>query len=229
MGNNGLFGLLILVVPIILLVMFFSKRKKNNEETNGFDGTPKKAKKDEVWRTLKQYLIDNNERGKEIIYSFVAKRPNPMQEKKIRKAYKEETDNYIKSHNLTKKEIKKYKKERIKEASREKYCIYFVTRDSKTRVKDKPRIIEAEVVQKLTNNKKEPTKRSIIINGLQNFDIEYKWIEPIKKREDDKIARFEKQKQAKITKKELKKQKKQKHNLNKKSMKKHSNENNKTN
>lgn len=207
MGNNSsLFSILIIIVPIAVMFYFFSKRKKN-QNNEGFDGTPKKAKKDEVWRTLKQYMQDNNERGKEIVYSFVAKRPNPMQEKATRKGYAQETQKYIEENKLDKKAAKKYKAKRTKEASRERYCIYFITRDPKTRIRDDARIIEAEVVQKSTGDKREPVKRSIVINGLQDFETEFKWIEPIKNREDEKIAKLEKQRAARQAKKDARKAK----------------------
>ena len=205
MGNSGsLFSILILIIPIAVVFYFFSKKKKNRANV-GFDGTPKKAKKDEVWQTIKKFMHQIGENGKEVVYSFVAKRPNPMQEKKIRKLYIEETDKYIKENNLDKKAAKKYKAQRNKEASRELYCIYFVSRDTKTRSLDKPRIFEAEVIQKLTGQKKEPTKRVIVINGLKDFDTEFKWIEPLKKREDERIAKIEKQRLARQAKKEQRK------------------------
>ncbi|WP_052664056.1 DUF5385 family protein [Mycoplasmoides alvi] len=207
MGNSGsLFSILILVIPIIAVFYFFSKKKKNKSKI-GFDGTPKKAKKDEVWQTIKKFMQQNNENGKEVVYSFVAKRPNPMQEKKIRKLYLAETNKYIEDNKLDKKAAKKYKSKRNKEASRELYCIYFISRDTKTRVDDKARIFEAEVVQKLTGQKKEPTKRVIVINGLKDFDTEFKWIEPLKKREDERIAKIQKQQLARQAKKEKRKMK----------------------
>lgn len=205
MGNqSSLFSILILIIPIVAVIYFFSKRKKKNA-ANGFDGTPKKAKKDEVWQTIKKFLAENNENGKEVVYSFVAKRPNPLQEKRIRKAFNAETEAYIRKNNLDKKAIKRYKASRTKEANRELYCIYFVTKNPKTQEMDKPRIFEAEVIQKMTGDKKSPTRRVIVINGLKDFNTEFKWIEPLKRREDIRIAKIKKQKAAKEAKRNAKK------------------------
>lgn len=205
-GSSSLFSIIIIIIPIIIVVWFFSKRKKKQEGA-GFQGKLKSDKKDEVWRTIKQYMKDNGESGKEVAYSFVAKRPNPLQDKKLRKNYEVEIKKYIKENNLNKAAAKKYKRQKNKEASRELYCIYFITRDPKTKTKDSGKIIEAEVIQKPTGNKKEPTKRTIVVNGLQDFDKEFKWIEPIKKREDEKIAKLEKQRAARQAKKDARKKK----------------------
>ncbi len=205
--SSSLLTILIIILPIAALIYFISKRKKNKAAV-GFDGTPKKAKRDEVWQTIKRFLAERDEKGKEVKYSFVAKRPNPLQERKIRKAFIAETNEHIKKNNLDRKAAKQYKAKRNKEANRELYCIYFITKNSKTQQTDDPRIFEAEVVQKFTGDKKAPTKRVIVINGLKDFETEYKWIEPLKKREDDRIAKLKKQRAAKEAKRQAKKAKK---------------------
>ncbi|WP_084266107.1 DUF5385 family protein [[Mycoplasma] testudinis] len=211
-GSSGLFGLLIFIIPIALIWYFVSKRKKKKNQPASVTAQSKSEKKDEVWRTVKQYLQDHNERGKEVSYSFVAKRNNPLQDKKLKKSYQFETEDYIQKNSLSKLEAKKYREKRQKQASKELYCIYFISRDAKTRQNDPARIIEAEVVQS-PNAKKakgEPSvKRNIVVNGLMDFETEFKWIEPIKKREDEKIEKMEKQRRARTAKKKAAQEKKQ--------------------
>ena len=216
-GSNNLFSLLIIIIPIVLIFWFFNK-KKNKKNGTGVTGQvqSKNERKDEVWKTVKQFLQEHGERGKEVSYSFVAKRNNPTQDKKLKKVFKQETEDYIKKNHLDKIQARRHRDQRQKLAAKELYCIYFITRDPKTKIKDPARIIEAEVVQTNTGNKKEPVKRSIVINGLQDFETEFKWIEPIKKREDEKIAKLEKQKEARAAKKRLRHEKRLQRKITKK-------------
>ena len=63
---------LILVVIIGIAIYAWYKKRKANREANPFLSSRKN--KDEVWKTIKQFLKDNGEQGKEIVDSYVCKR-----------------------------------------------------------------------------------------------------------------------------------------------------------
>lgn len=200
-----LFYIMFIIIPIGIVWWMMSKRKKN--KMRGAEDMAVPEKKDEVWRTIKQFVSEQGETGKEVVSSFVAKRPNPIAEKKLKKAWEAETQAHIVREKLDKQAAKAYKRERAREASRERYCIWFVTRDAKTRVRDEPRIFEAEVKNRRVTGKRGETKREIVINGLQDFEKEFAWIEPIKKREEAKIEAARKKREARLAKKKARKEK----------------------
>lgn len=208
-GQQGsFFGLLVIVIPIILLIVFFSKKKGAQKNDFSGEGGNRSSRKDEVWKTIKQFLQEKNERGKEIIKTFVAKKPNPLHSKKDRKLFNQEIQAYITSNNLGKSEAKRYKNEQTRLMQRELYCIYFVTKDAKSTEVDDARIIEAEVYQKPTKTKSTP-ERLIRILGLKNFETEIQWIQPLMVREEKRKEK-EEQKKLKLAARELKKKKKKK-------------------
>lgn len=131
----------------------------------------------------------------------MAKRQNPLLDKKTKKALEAEISAHIAKEGLDKKAAKAYRAKEMREAARERYCIWFVTRDAKTRVRDEPRIFEAEVVNQRTPGKRGESKRTIVINGLQDFEKEFAWIEPIKKREEAKMEAARKKREARVAKK----------------------------
>lgn len=70
--------LLLMVVPMVVIMIFFSWKKKRNQN-NMNDQT---RNKDEVKETIKKYLKANGEHGKEVISSYVAKRPGKEYKKR---------------------------------------------------------------------------------------------------------------------------------------------------
>lgn len=103
--------------------------------------------------------------------------------------------------------------------ARERYCIYFQTKDAKTQATFDPAIIEAEVLTLPAKSKRDIPERKIQINGLQDFQKEFSWIEPLKNKEDARLKKAEderlkkleikeRRKAAKLAKKEAKAKKK---------------------
>ncbi|ARQ35410.1 DUF5385 domain-containing protein [Mycoplasmoides pneumoniae] len=207
--QGGFFGLLVIIIPVILLIVFFSKKKNSQKTEFGGEGGSRASKKDEVWKTVKQFLQEQNERGKEIIKTFVAKNPNPLHSRKDRQFFNQEVQAYITAHNLSKTAAKRYRHEQLKLKQRELYCIYFITKDAKTSVFDEARIIEAEVYQKPNKTGKGAPERLIRILGLKNFNDEMKWIQPLMDREEKRKEKEEKRKRE-LAARQLKRQEKKK-------------------
>ncbi|MDC4163107.1 DUF5385 domain-containing protein [Mycoplasma sp. T363T] len=218
MNSNFILIVLLVVVPIGFISYFIYKRKKTTG-SGEFVGRTKDERRNEVWKTVKKYLQDNDMYGREIMYTFVAKRPSANDDKKLHKQFKEETKKYLLEHKLSKKDKKAYLKSRSKEMARERYCIYFQTKDAKTQSVFDPEIIEAEVLTLPPKKRGDAPERKIQINGLQDFKKEFAWIEPLKnkedarlkKAEDERIRKLERKEQrrlAKLAKKEAKTKKK---------------------
>lgn len=212
---------LILVVIVGIAIYAWYKKRKASKEANPFLSSRKN--KDEVWKTIKQFLRDNNEQGKEILDSYVCKRDhvdavnpngsylykkNKNYELKIRKWQRKQLNKELKS---------KGKKELKAPRARDLFVVVFQTRDSKTGKKDAPRCFECEVIN--TKISKKEYDRKIVINKQLDYDTEMEWIAPVRMAEAAKNAAMEKKMekqraaQAKKDKKRLlKKQKKaQKH------------------
>lgn len=212
---------ILLIVIVGIAIFAWYKKRKANKEANPFLSSRKN--KDEVWKTIKQFLKDNNESGKEILDSYVCKRDhvdvvspngsylykkNKNSELKIRKWQR---------HKLNKKLKAQGKKELKAPAARDLFVVVFQTRDSKTGLKDAPRCFECEVVN--TKISKKEYDRKIVINKELDYDTEMEWIAPVRIAEAAKSAAIEKRmakqraREEKIQKKRLlKKQKKeQKH------------------
>lgn len=185
---------ILLVVIVGIAIFAWWKKRKANREANPFLSSRKN--KDEVWKTIKQFLKDNDEQGKEIVDSYVCKRehvdainPNGSSlykknknfELKIRK-WQRQTQN---------KELKAQGKKELKiPVARDLFVVVFQTRDSKTGVKDQPRCFECEVINKKISKKE--FDRKIVINRPLDYDTEMEWIAPVRIAEAAKAAALEK-------------------------------------
>ncbi|RXY97369.1 hypothetical protein D8X55_00355 [Malacoplasma penetrans] len=192
MNNNFFMLLLIIVIPIG--IWWWWKKRKNGPSNNG-GAIQKRREGDEVWKTIKDFLKSNNEKGKEIVESYVAKRPDPnvvdrTLPKDLQKKQKLEIKENKKLEQEKKKELKKEGKTYQKEKPKELYVVLFVTRTSKNNTEDKPRAIECEVKNvRVPNGKKNQTEKKIVILGERDYETESKWILPIKTAEENKIKK----------------------------------------
>lgn len=193
---GGLSGIFIIII-IGGLIWWFIKKKKNKGMTDNNMLSTRRSK-DEVWKTIKQYLKDNNEYGKEIIDSYVVKRNhvdyiNPNWTRKEKENKKAE----IKIRNFYRKQEKKAAKLSGKTYEippvKDLYVVAFTSRDTKSLNADTPRAIECEVLNKKINKKE--WDRKILINGALNYDEEMEWIAPIKVAEKIKSAKAEEKSQ----------------------------------
>lgn len=187
------------LMPILLLVIIgvaiysIYKRKKNNREANPFLSNRKN--KDEVWKTIKQFLKDNNCQGKELADSYVVKRnhvdyvdPNSSELAKRNKTYE------LKIRQWQYKQAKKYARSSgtyvsEKNPARDLFVVVFKTRDTKTHKEDPYRCFECEVLN--TKIGKKQYDRKIIINGELDLDKEMEWIAPIRAAEQEKAKAME--------------------------------------
>lgn len=197
-GNSNYFLFLIFILVIVAVVVFFVFKKKKAPVNT----TPVKQKKDEVWKSIKHYLKINNEQGKEIIDSYVAKRKTID--------FKEWKKENIAEWNEMSQAEQKIKREEFKKDPKELYVVVFTTRNGKTRIEDPPRAIECEIVYARTTNKKDKDSRNIVINGLMDYDTEAKWIDPLRKKDEAKLVKEEKRQAKKEQKKLAKAEKKAK-------------------
>ena len=189
---QNMFMLLIIIVPIGAVIYFIMKKKKGPALK-----TERTENEDEVWKTIKKYLKDSGEKGKEIIDSYVVKRPDPYNKSQMNKEQKKEFKIEEKAKGELKKTdpeaYKKYKAELKVDKKRkvpEQYIVLFTTRDTKTHNHDAPRAIECEVIYKKISKK--DTQRKIIINGMCDFDKEMAWIKPIKAKDDEALEKQQK-------------------------------------
>lgn len=203
MGTGGQVGLgagmpLIMLIIIGVVIYMAYKKKKQGKEANPFLSNRKN--KDEVWKTIKQFLKDNDEKGKELVDSYVVKRnhvdmidpngsildrKNKNIETKIRKWQRDQ--------------INKNSNKKVKAPlARDVFVVIFKTKDTKTGIEDSPRAIECEVIN--TKIDKKNFDRKIVINGELDYDQEMEWIAPVKAAEEAKAAavdkRIAKQKEA---------------------------------
>lgn len=185
---------IIFVVIIGVAIFAWYKKRKANKNANPFLSSRKN--KDEVWKTIKQFLKDNGEQGKEILDSYVCKRnhvdmvdpngsflykKNKNYELKIRKWQRKEMNKKLKAQH--KKEIKPPK-------ARDLFVVVFETRDSKTGKKEAPRCFECEVIN--TKIDKKNYDRKIVIHKELDYDTEMEWIAPVRIAEAAKNAAIEK-------------------------------------
>lgn len=196
-SSNNLFYIFLIIIPIALVIFFIVKKKKGNDKDKSANGNRLKNKQesDEVWLTVKRFLRDKNEKGKEVIDSYVVKRPDPFNKSAMNKEQKKE----YKQKQKALKELKKtdpdqYKLEKARIAIQKRkkppelYVVLFTTKDTKTGAIDEPRAIECEVVYKKIN--KNNRERTIVINKVLDYDTEMKWIKSIKDKDD---KQYEKQ------------------------------------
>ena len=207
------------LLPIMFLaiigVAFFAWYKKRKEKRNNNPFLSTRKNKDEVWKIIKQFLKDNNERGKKIIDSFVVKRdyinvvnPNGTYKYKINKNFEIKIRKWqLKYYNKSLSQSEKLQSPKI----RDLFVVVFTTEDEKTKKIDKPRCFECEVINtKIAKNKYD---RKIIINKELDYDTEMEWIAPIKDAEKAKKIAAEKtiaKQKAKQEKKMLKQKEKEK-------------------
>ncbi len=213
MNNNNLLYILLLLIPIIIVVVFIIKKKKGgNDKNKNPSGNRLKSKEeaDEVWLTIKKHLRDSNEFGKEIIDSYVVKRPDPFNPKNPEMKKRKKELEKLKTSNP-----KQYKleKEKIKIEKRKKppelYVVLFTTKNAKTGIIDPQRGIECEVIYKKIN--KNNRQRTIVVNREIDVAKEMKWIKPIKEKDDKQLAKqlkAEQKRKERIAKKQQEKKQK---------------------
>ncbi|MDE5651755.1 MAG: DUF5385 domain-containing protein, partial [Ureaplasma sp.] len=177
------------IIPIAFIVFIVFKKKKNgNDKSPNGNQLKNKQQRDEVWLTIKRYLRDNNEIGKEIIDSYVVKRPDPRSNKLENKKFKEEMKTLKNTNPEEYKNRKILKKIESRKKARELYVVLFSTRNTKTHEVDPPRAIECEVLYKRIDKK---TNQRVI--EIQDKVLDYKkemeWIKPIKEKDDKELAR----------------------------------------
>ncbi len=188
-GSNNLFFIILIIIPVAFIVFIvFKKKKGGNDKSPNGNQLKNKQQRDEVWLTIKRYLRDNNEVGKEIIDSYVVKRPDPRSNKIENKKFKEEMQSLKTSNPEEYKNRKILKKIENRKKPRELYVVLFSTRNTKTHEVDPPRAIECEVLYKKVDKK---TNRRVI--EIQDKMLDYKkemeWIKPIKEKDDKELAR----------------------------------------
>lgn len=214
--NSSFFSIIILIVPIVLIFLYIKKKKKGNSDQGVFK---KRRDGDEVWKTIKDFLKSKNEMGKEVVESYVAKRPSlsnidkslPKEEQKKFKKELKETEKKIKEEE---KKIKKSGKKIKQKKEKEIYVVLFVTRNAKNvkrdtnntsidnvpsienvAINDPARAIECEVTT-IKISKKE-TERKIKVLREVSYEIESKWILPIKQAEELKLKKDQSKKKTK--------------------------------
>lgn len=184
---NMLFLLILLIIPIGI-VMYMRKKKKDKEAS-----IPKQRKEgDEVWKTVKDFLKQNDETGKEIIETYVAKRPDPNIVDKTKTKEEQKKQKEIIKQNKTK--IKQEKQQAKKDGKiykaplpKDIYVVWFKTKNCKTNIVDEPRIIECEV--KMIKINKYDSQRKIVIHGEKDYETESKWVLPLKEAEEIKLKK----------------------------------------
>lgn len=208
-NSSPLFVLLLLVVPIGLF-FYFMKKKKSKDANKG---PTTRHEGDEVWKTVKDFLKNNGDVGKEVVETYVAKRPDEnIIDRSLSKEQQRKQKEEIKKRKIELKEKNKQLKKEGKlpkiEKNRELYVVLFTTRNSKTKKTDKPRAIECEV--KMIKKNKYDTERKIVILGERNYKKESEWILPIKEAEEAKFKKEIERREKKAKRLREKKEKKNK-------------------
>lgn len=213
-SSNMFVLLLLLLVPIGIFMFIKFRKKKTEAGAQGLTGK-KRKQESEAWSTIKSYLRNQNEIGKEVVELFVVKRPDENDSSNLNKEQKKEFDKKQKE----KKALAKLEKQKDPKAFKEKqahekrqkkpeiWMLYFTTRNAKTKEFDEPRIIEAQI-NYIRKSKKE-SDRVITVNDKVNFNDELKWIQPLKDKEDQQELKNKQVKEKKDFKKELKTKKKE--------------------
>ena len=177
--SSSILFILFFLVPIGIIIFIAVKKKKNTYNT-----TPTKQKRDEVWKSIKYFLKQHNEQGKEIIDSYVAKR-------KTQDFSEWKKQNLALWNNMSSAQ-RQEKKNEFKKHPKELYVVVFTTRDSKTKQEDQPRAIECEIIYAKTQNQREKDSRNIVINGQLDYAKEAEWIDPLRKKDEAKLIKEEK-------------------------------------
>jgi len=215
---QGLMPVLLIVIIAIAIYAAY-KKKKDAKATNPFLSSRKD--KDEVWRTIKQYLRDNGEKGKELADSYVVKRNHvDMVDPNGSDKYKKNKNFELKIRKWQREELNKDKPKGAPKISapkaRDQFVVVFTTKDTKTGVTDAPRAFECEVIN--TKISKKEFDRKIVINKPLDYDAEMEWIAPVRAAEAAKAAEVEKR-LAKQKAAEAKKDKKRREKAQKKALK----------
>lgn len=187
------------LMPILILVIIgvaiysVYKKKKNEREANPFLSNRKN--KDEVWKTIKQFLKDKGESGKELADSYVVKRNNQDYINPNGSDLDKKNKNYeLKIRQWQIKQSKKAAKSSgIKPfenpKARDLFVVVFKTKDTKTNKADPYRCFECEVIN--TKISKKEYDRKIVIHNELNYDKEMEWIAPIRAAEEAKNKAME--------------------------------------
>ncbi|MCF0227945.1 MAG: DUF5385 family protein, partial [Malacoplasma sp.] len=154
--------------------------------------------KDEVWKTIKQYMKDKNQYGDEIIDSYVAKRNtidyiNPNWSGIIKTQVKYANKIRDLQYRQNKQEaISTQSKNKFKRPPvRDLYVVCFTTRSNRTGKINPPQAIECEVITKRIDRRN--ADRKIVINGKLDYDKEMEWIAPIRTMESERNAKLVRQ------------------------------------
>jgi hypothetical protein len=164
------------------------KKKKAKEAAASL--VSQRHDKDEVWKSIKQFLKNNDEYGHEIADSFVVK-------KNVIDYINPKLSHYRKSELNTERKIRTLltfkgdKKNKKAEPFRDLYLVFFTTRDTKLNKLHNSRCIECEVLT-IPVSKKE-TEKKIVILGEKNYEKEIQWVAPLKEAEEKRNFKTPKQ------------------------------------
>ena len=192
-SSSGLIIIIVIIIAIAAIGIPIMIKKRRSEQRKALISN--RHNKDEVWKTIKQYMKDKDQYGEEIVDSYVAKRNqldyiNPswsyVVKKEIKYVNKIREMQYRESKQTAIKE--KGKNKFKKPPMRDVYVVCFTTRDMRTGKLNKPQAIECEVVTKKIDRKTQD--RKILINGTLDYDKEMEWIAPIRTAESEKNAKM---------------------------------------
>lgn len=214
MGSTGMIVMLVIIALAGVFIVPTMIKKRREEKAKAL--ISQRKDKDEVWKTVKQFLKDNNQYGVEITDTYVARRNpvdyiNPNASKQVkehtRKVNLIREFQYQQELKLAKKAGSKAKF--IRPKNRDLYVVVFQTKNIKTGEQLPPQAIECEVITKKIDKKN--YDRKILINGAMNYDHEMEWIAPLRASELQKnakvIAEQEKKQKKIIAKAEKQRQK----------------------
>ena len=206
-SSNNFLYILLIIIPIGLVIFMFIKKKKGGGkgENKSNNKLKNKQEEDEVWLTIKRHLRETGEFGKEVIDSYVVKRPDPRLKTKETKLKNKELKELKKTDIVAYKNAKAIHKIQMHKKPKELYVVLFTTRNTKTLEVDDPRAIECEVIYKKIN--KNTNQRTILINQVLDYKKEMEWIQPIKAKDDKELARQLRIEQSKINRKKIQEEK----------------------
>lgn len=171
----GFETILLLVLVIIFFVWWFKRKKK---KLSKYQVSSRKTK-DEVWKTIKEYLHKEGKYGYEIVDCFpvkksddsflnpylpLAQRKSMAELNKIRK-WQNKTLNTVESKNNSPLE--------------ERYVVCFQVKNPKTGETMPPQAFECKAVKNF-NPKPNESSSKIVITKTLDFDEEMKWISPLR-------------------------------------------------
>lgn len=181
MGGNSLIIIIVIIAIAGIFLLPRMLKKKRAEKAKAL--ISQRHDKDEVWKTIKQYLKDTNQYGVEIVDTYVIRRNpveyiNPLDSSYVKD--KVRAANALREFQF-KQELLKAKKigknaRFMRPKQRDLYVVLFQTKNIKTNELLPPQAIECEVVTKKINRKE--WDRKILINGKLNYDNEMIWIAP---------------------------------------------------